>query len=85
MNVLARMNSRELVMGSGGPRLEQQLYLSSGSKSCHKVVAMPAETIIEGSCVTGKLAYYALSSILTIGILVSGFILAVGRQCPHST
>ena len=56
------------------PSQSEQLYPKSSSgktQSCRKTLQIAGEVVIEPSCVTGKVAYYALSSILAIGILVS--------------
>ena len=58
-------------MGQIGPSLPDKFYAKPGSKSCHEIISIPNETGIESSCVTGKVAYYILSSILAVGILVS--------------
>ncbi|KAI2803476.1 hypothetical protein BLOT_007607 [Blomia tropicalis] len=55
------------------PSQSEQLYPKSSSgktQSCRKTLQIAGEVVIEPSCVTGKVAYYALSSILAIGILM---------------
>ena len=65
------MHGRDFTVGQCGSSLAEQFYSKPGSKSCHEVITMPTETAIGSSCVTGKMAYYILLSILTVGVLVS--------------
>lgn len=63
---------RNFALGQAGANFSEPLYNKSSGKSCHEVITISNESTIPRSFLTGKMAYYVLSSILAMGILVSG-------------
>ena len=70
-NTTERMHGRNLALGPHvGPNFPEQFYSKSSGKPCHEVITISNEANISSSFMTGKMAYYILSSILAVGILV---------------
>lgn len=65
------MHGRNFALGQAGANFTEPLYNKSSGKSCHEVITISTESTLPRSFLTGKMAYYVLSSILAMGILVS--------------
>lgn len=68
---------RQPLTFSGHHLRPDQFYGKSNGKAIHEVIAITNDESLDNSFVTGKLAYYILSSILAIGILVSFLVVVV--------